>query len=389
MTSLECYIQNMGGDVFTLPLDPSMTINELKHYLCSTPNPFPIQYECEVCLIMETNANQYTELVGDTMLASYGVTHATTLHIVINSIVPGQLLRTYERESNHIGTPTTICMHNDELFVTLEHQHQIQVMRARDGKFLRHYGSGWKSNRPNDFNFPNGICISSKGELFVADSDNYRIQVLDASTGAYLRTYGAYGKGAGEIMVSIKICLSPLQDELFIADFFNHRIQVWSASTGEYLRSYGGDEQDGQERKYRYPRGVHVTADNKLYIIADDMIHVVNVSDGTMLSVHENPVFSNLSCICVSQGIMFIADSSHHCIMMIHESDSKLLYVYGKNPLVTSPSPHKWIDADFHNPSGIMISTKNELYVADTFNDRIQVFHIPEIMTVDNIQSSA
>lgn len=385
MSSLACYIRNLGGDVFTVPLVPSMTVNELKYYLCSTPNPFPIQYECEVCLIMESTPDNYIEIVGDTMLAAYGVTHATTLHIVINRVAPGTLLRTYEREVNSIGTPSDICIHNDELFVVLEHRHIIQVMRARDGKFLRYYGTGLKGSGPADFSFPTSICISAKGELFVADSENYRIKVIDASTGAYLRSYYTYGKQAGDVIHTARICLSPTKDELFVAAFYNHCVYVLKASTGEYLRSYGGDEEEGQEKKYRYPRNVYVTEDDKLYIIADDKVHVVKASDGTVLSIHASPIFNNLSSIYVSRGIMFISESSHHCVMMIRESNSELLYIYGKNPLLTSPYPNKRFDADFDYPGGMIVSDKNELYVADTYNDRIQVFHIPEVPDVPEV----
>jgi ribosomal protein S26 len=395
MSTLECYIQNMGGDVFTVSIHPTMTVNELKHYLCSTPNPFELRYECQIHFIIEDGNLEndgYTELLGDTLLTTYGVTHQTTLHIVIDCIIPGQLLRIYQREAYHIHSPYMVCFQHNKMFVSLSQGNQIQVMRKQDGALLRVYGSGRPTSHPTDFKNPKGICVAND-ELFVADTENHRIQVLQASTGAFLRSYGHKGTQPGEFSDVIYICLSPDNAELYIVDSCNHRIQVLCAATGKYLRMYGPERGEYAVLEkptpffYGIPQAVYVT-ETKIYIIADNKVYIVRISDGAHLEHFSVPHIIYPMGICVSNGIIFVSAIITRNVVAIRESTKEVLFMYDDESIVSESSSHiiKY-HAEFHYPTGIAV-IGDELYVVDTNSNCIQMFNIPPIAEepIENIE---
>ena len=187
-----------------------------------------------------------------------------------------------------------------------------------NGTFLKVVGSA--GNEILQFNSPVGIRVNDSGEVYVCDRKNHRIQVLDCNF-SFLRTFGRCGPRDGELVFPRDVAFDSSQNA-YIADTGNHRIQVFSPN-GAFLRKFGCEgEGRGQ--------------------------------------------FKHLSSICIDMtDHVYVADKMKHCIT-VFTTGGEVLRVVGGAP-GSAPGV-------LNEPHGIDVSRDGLLYVADTFNKRIQVF---------------
>lgn len=174
------------------------------------------------------------------------------------------------------------------------------------------------------FNWPQGIA-ASESTAYIADSNNGRIQRLDLAGQAFLEPFGGLGKKTGLFLRPQGICY--FENELFIADTRNHRIQVFSTD-GEVKRAFGelGDGDD----QFRLPT----------------------------------------SCAVSAAGEVFVTDSKH-ALVKVFDLDGRFLRKFGG---ISSSRKEPGL---LNMPNGISLDAKrNNIYVADTGNSRIQVFNI-------------
>jgi sugar lactone lactonase YvrE len=219
---------------------------------------------------------------------------------------------------------------------------------------LGELGSG-----PGQLNYPRGIAVDEAGNLFVADSENHRVVRFSPSGESF--SWGDLCDLAGEIIPAG--CTDPDGDgplpagpgmfnspwdiatdtrgRVYVADTWNHRIQVFDGD-GTFLGQWGdatlvdADASPGGRQGSRYgfygPRGIAVS----------------------------------------SGGIAYVADTGNERILayQIVEDESgniraEYLFQWG----TMGPAP-----GEFLEPVGIAVDAAGRVYVADTWNQRIQVF---------------
>lgn len=264
------------------------------------------------------------------------------------------------------------------------------------------------------FNDPFGLTLSGS-VLTVTDTDNQRIEEFDATTGAFQATWGLRGYGSnldgvnwprdvtynpttntywladtknyrltehlldgtptGRVIGS-KYVLQPAilnwtfgvatwQSDVVAADTFNNRVEEWdgtSATTPVWTAT-------GMSK----PEGVAVTGNN-IWVADTSNARLVELdaTTGATLGTVSGGLFGRPDGIAVDQnGNLWVADAQLNQLVELSPSGT-LIQTVGS--LGTGPG-------QFNAPAHLVVgpgATPNTtwLYVADAFNDRIQVFDI-------------
>ena len=248
---------------------------------------------------------------------------------------------------------------------------------------------------------PHDIVLSNDGKrLYVADNGNHRIAVLDAVTLKELSTFGQ-----GEVDEPHDVVFNA-QEQLLVADTGNSRIAVYAiGGTGGRLV--------GQIRgRISRPEGVAVHPDGRVFATGAASGNLVVYRDGKVVgevggfSAPHDVEFAPDGGIWVADagndrmvrlnekleitqtlgrpdfdfngpryqdfdeaGRMFVADKYSNNVKVI-STDGKLLQVLGKKASGKG-------EGIFNRPEGVEIR-ENEIWFADTYNDRIVRYRVTE-----------
>ena len=196
---------------------------------------------------------------------------------------------------------------------------------------------------------PEGVAVDGAGNLYIADSSNNRIRKVDAgeviSTVAGDGTYGYGGDGGPAVAAQLRGPSGVAVDgagNLYIADEFNHRIRkvdaagVISTVAGDGTRGYGfggygGDGGPATAAQLSSPEGV--------------------AADGA--------------------GNLYIADRFNHRIRKV-DAGGVISTVAGDGTRGYGGDGGPAVAAQLRGPSGVAVDGAGNLYIADYFNNRIR-----------------
>ena len=261
------------------------------------------------------------------------------------------------------------------IFISESLQHSVKKFNDQN-KLLHSFGS--EGDGRGQFAGPVGIAIGNNDLIYITDSRNKRVQIFEvkstgqplnrdfqrashifydreltaekslfdvhvdnegnvlalAGKGGYLlykgidnRIIAEPGKGPGQIKKARAIDFGP-DGHVYVADTGNNRVQVFDRE-GEYIHSFG--KKGSKTGQFKSPEGIAVN----------------------------------------SKGNVYVADSGNHRIQ-IFNSDGMFFHSFGsKSKKVKDETPQK---RSFLNPTSLAIDSKDNLYVVDQENNRIQVF---------------
>ncbi len=209
------------------------------------------------------------------------------------------------------------------VYVADEQNHRIQKFDS-NGTFLTKWGS--RGSADGQFRYPTGVATDADGNVYVADCGSRRIQKFD-SRGNFLTKWGSYGTGDGQFRYPTGVATDGARN-VYVADFDNHRIQKFTGD-GDFLTKWGSyGTGDGQ---FRQPTGVATDAAGN---------------------------------VCVAErGRWWF----NHRIQKFDSSGNFL----------TKWGSYGTRDGQFRAPWGVATDAAGNVYVADTYNHRIQKFAPP------------
>lgn len=184
---------------------------------------------------------------------------------------------------------------------------------------------GAAGSGPAQFTTPRNIAIGPDGNLYVADSGNHRIQVLD-SDGNFLREWGQFGSAPGELNEPWGITVD--SQFVYVADTWNYRVQKFTLD-GEFVHAWG---ESG------------VAAD------------IPGDSGGFFFGPRDVELLPD--------GQLAVTDTGNHRIQ-IFDRDGNFIRAVG--------SPGGLL-GQFNEPVGLAGGLSSNIYLADTWNGRIQKF---------------
>jgi sugar lactone lactonase YvrE len=262
---------------------------------------------------------------------------------------------------------------------------------------------------------PTGVAVDSSGNVYIADAGNNVIRKITASTGIITTVAGGgwfapgYGVGDGGPATSAML-LSPqavavdAQSNIYIADTDQNRVRKVTASTGIIttvagagIAGSGGDNGLAVNAYLNMPWGVAVDSTGNIFIadFQNNYVRKVTASTGIIsayagysyTATIPNPggysgnnviatsaeLYAPVGLAVDSSNNLYIADSGNQRIREVIALTGKISDVagYSVNPGYSGDggSPTSALLSD---PMGVAVDSAGNIYVADSGNNRIR-----------------
>jgi sugar lactone lactonase YvrE len=269
-------------------------------------------------------------------------------------------------------------------------------------------------------NTPFATAVDSAGNLYIDDALNNRIRKVNASTGTITTVAGngtAGYSGDGGLATSAELnepagVAVDGAGNLYIADRFNNRIREVNASTGIITTvagngtpGYGGDGGPATSAELNLPSGLAVDSAGNLYIAdkLNNRIREIYAWSGIITTVAGNgtqgysgdggPAIAPLvpppspgappekpgaqlnqpfAVAVDNAGNLYIADTLNNRIRKVNALTGILTTVAGNGTQGFSGDNGPATSAELYEPFAVTVDSAGNLYIADTFNDRIR-----------------
>jgi|DewCreStandDraft_4_1066084.scaffolds.fasta_scaffold06561_5 sugar lactone lactonase YvrE len=192
--------------------------------------------------------------------------------------------------------------------------------------------------------YPFGLAVDSTGTLYIADTIHHRVRKVDA--GGVIRTvagtgqFGYSGDGTAAVQAQLAsphhVAVDPT-GAIYIADTYNHRIRrvspegVITTVAGTGAAGFAGDDGPASAARLNYP-----------FALALDR-----------------------------EGNLYVADKENHRIRRISK-DGKITTIAGTGAAGYSGDEGPAARAQLDTPSGVAVDASGNVYIADTYNNRIR-----------------
>jgi DNA-binding beta-propeller fold protein YncE len=245
----------------------------------------------------------------------------------------------------------------DQIYISDEQLDRIQIFDA-DGNYLKQWGSSGSGD--NQFDHPHGItCDPNSNKIYVADQENGRISVFDEN-GIYLNQWGKIINSLdGQLACARGIAVNSTGHR-YVLDSEKKCVQVFDEN-GDFMFKFGS---------FGVPTGISISSAGTVYI-ANSVSGYVGIynADGSFVSSFEPT--GNWEPMC---GGLAINSSSGNVYVAEGGSSSQIIYTTSVGGSLGSWGSSGSGPSQFDDPEGIAINASGHVYVADTGNNRIQVF---------------
>jgi sugar lactone lactonase YvrE len=251
-----------------------------------------------------------------------------------------------------------------------------------------------------EFSMPSGIVADGTGNLFIADTANNQIRMIDPSgqvttiagapgTEGYGFTDGTGPLARFQFPSAIAIDSS---GNLYVTDTFNHSVRkltgapggTWTVTTLAGAGATGYVDGPGPSSRFNLPQGLAVDSSGNVYV-ADTGNHRIRLISpagrvstlvGTGVSGFDDGaaavarLSSPIGLVLDTQDNLYVADSGNNRIRMVNPS----AYVSTIAGTTTSGSSDNADAAQgkFNCPAGLIMGNDNTIYVADKLNHKIR-----------------
>jgi DNA-binding beta-propeller fold protein YncE len=228
---------------------------------------------------------------------------------------------------------------NNKIYISVSaSQDSLQSYNA-EGTLIKE----WK-NRGTDegeFYVPFDIVRDSQGNLFITDSFNHRVLKF-SENGKFITAWGKTGVAQGEFVMPTGMAIDNA-DNIYVVDSGNLRIQKFDA-TGQFLQQWGGVD----------PKTLPSGADARLLFLFEQSEFVFPVD-----------------VVVDSKGNIYVIDMLKNHVKKM-TATGELSKEFTQSQLGQGHFGEK--PGELKIPLSITIDKNDNIYVADTFNHRIQKF---------------
>jgi uncharacterized protein (TIGR03437 family) len=243
---------------------------------------------------------------------------------------------------------------------------------------------------------PWAVAVDPAGNLYIADVANDRIRKVSNGVITTIAGNGTEGLAGDNGPAASAQLFPPLGvavgagGDLYIADPVSSQIRrvsngVISTVAGNGVPGFSGDNGSALSAQLSGPTGIAVDTAGNLYIADRGNVRVRKVSNGIITTVAGNgrPGFSGdngpatsaqffyLTGVAVdSAGNLYIADSIASNVRKV--ANGVITTVAGGGPPFFIGDNGPAASAGLFGPSGVAVDSGGNLYIADTFNNRVR-----------------
>ncbi|MEZ4708283.1 MAG: NHL repeat-containing protein [Caldilineaceae bacterium] len=286
-------------------------------------------------------------------------------------------------DNQHLRNPRYIAIYADTLYVADSSNHRIQIFNVANPAAPAYQATigvtGEAGVDNSHLDNPNGVMVTA-AFIYVADTDNNRIQIFDRSTLTFVANMGgSWGEANDEFKHPSDVTVDAAGN-IYVADFVNSRVQQFNANRA-YSRTFGvtGVPYVTDGSHYFRPEGIAVAADGSLYIaeVNGKRIVKLNATGSPLWSIGQldldggwsrsNDRFDSPVDIALdSKGRVYVADRWNNRIQIFDTNGNYQSSLTG----ITNGAT---VD-NFNCPYGIATDRTDRLYVADSCNQRVVIF---------------
>ena len=263
---------------------------------------------------------------------------------------------------------------------------------------------------------PYGIFIDLIGNLYISDTSNNRIRFVNASTQIITTIVGTGIIGILDNVLAINSRLFfsqaifvDLYNNIFIADTQNNRIRfvnnitkIITTIVGNGSVGYNGDNISAINASLNSPTGIFVDLIGNIYIVdysnqrirfVDSLTKIITTIIGNGMGGYNgnnisatNAELYQLSAIFVDlYGNIFI--TCNNSIRKIENTTKLITTIAGITTAIYGFDSYNGdnilaINATLNNPMGIFADNFGNLYITDTFNNRIRFINNSQIISL-------
>ncbi|CAF3547275.1 unnamed protein product [Rotaria sp. Silwood1] len=260
------------------------------------------------------------------------------------------------------------------------HRIQKYLVGASHGTTI--CGNGTRASSLNQLAFPSQVLVDSNGNIRVADLGNHRILFYNGtSTGILIGSTGGYGVLNNQSRNPYGIEYDSAFDTLYIADYSNHRIMCYVSGASSSSLVAGNGTLGIGITQLEYPVRVYLDSFTNNLIIVN---HIANNivcwplgdSSWTLVAGDINGNAGNnattlnhpTDVILDPMGNMYVADRENHRIQLFMYGQTEGITIAGVTSVNGSNSTL------FNKPWSVELDSQLNLYVADSYNHRMQKF---------------
>jgi len=238
------------------------------------------------------------------------------------------------------------------------------------------------------FNSPTGIAVDKHGNIYVGDTFNHKIRKI-AADGTVITIAGTKAGDVDGVIPQAKFNFPrgiAVDDvgTIYVADFQNHKIKKIT-NIGVVVTIAGSTEgfEDGQggNAKFAYPEDVALDSDGNIYvadgynnrirkITPDGIVSTLaggdeGYADG---SAFEAKFYYPSGVVLDSYGNVYVADENNHKIRKVTPDGMVSTLAGSTKGYADGPGN----EAKFFDPSRLACDTGGNIYVSDLYNNRIR-----------------
>lgn len=286
-------------------------------------------------------------------------------------------------DNQHLHNPRYIAIYADTLYIADTSNHRIQIFNIANPSAPVYQAtigvSGEAGDANNHLDNPNGVMVTT-ALIYVADTDNNRIQIFDRNTLAFVATIGGnWGDADNEFRHPSDVTVDALGN-IYVADFVNSRVQQFNANR-DHISTFGvtGVPYVTDGFHYYRPESVAIAADGSLYIAEVNGKRIVkrNATGSVAWTIGQPDLDggwsgaddrfdSPVDIALDSKGHVYVADRWNNRIQIFDTN--------GNYQSTLAGIPNGSTVDNFNCPYGIATDRADRLYVADSCNHRVVIF---------------
>lgn len=192
---------------------------------------------------------------------------------------------------------------------------------------------------------------------------------------------GFPGNSSNTLYSPIGIALNPSASTLYIVDYGNHRIMSYASGVNTGTLVFGGNGPGLNNTQLNYPIGLHFDSFSNSLVIANYLSqsvvrYVLGASTWTILAgdINGTPGTSSarfmgpMDMTFDPMNNMYVVDAGNHRIQFFSNGQSNGTTIVGITGVCGNNA------TTLCGPWSVRLDSQLNLYVADTFNHRIQKF---------------